>query len=321
MAFNAAEHRVTLALRKTIVVAGVVCLACGGRPQSLTAPTTIPLSTNSQTPGPAPAAAPVILPTEIFAGAGDIGMCGGGGNPQATARLLDSIDGTIFTLGDNAYPNGSAANYRTCFDPAWGRFKGRTRPIPGNHEYDSDSTAQPYFDYFGASAGPVGAGYYSYELGNWHMIALNSSAPVGANSAQGAWLKGDLAASTAKCTLAYVHYPLFSSSEHGNIQSMHAIWQILYDAGVDVVLSGHDHTYERFAPQDPSGAADPANGIREFVVGTGGAAPYTFPNVRPNSEVRLAANGIIKLALKYGGYDWNFISTSGPGDSGSATCH
>ena len=321
MAFTAAGHRVTLALRTTLVAAGVICLACGGRPQSLTAPTTIPLGANAQTPTAVTPPAPVILPTAFLVGAGDIGMCGSSGNAQATAKLVDSIDGTVVTLGDNAYPNGTAANYKNCYDSSWGRFKGRTKPAPGNHEYDSDSTAQPYFDYFGAAAGPVGAGYYSYDLGNWHLVALNSSAPVGPNSAQAAWLRSDLAASSAKCELAYFHYPLFSSSEHGNIQSMRAIWQILYDAGVDVVLSGHDHTYERFAPQTPDGAPDPAAGIREFVVGTGGAAPYTFPNVRPNSEVRLATNGVIKMALKFGGYDWNFISTSGPGDSGSGTCH
>ena len=321
MRFTAVGHRVTPALRQTIVVAGVVCLACGGRPQSLTSPTTIPLSTNALTPTPDPTPAPVILPTAFLVGAGDIAMCGSGGNPQATAKMVDSIDGTVVTLGDNAYPNGTAANYKSCYDTSWGRFKGRTKPAPGNHEYDSDSTAQPYFDYFGAAAGPVGAGYYSYDLGNWHVIALNSSAPVGANSAQAAWLKGDLSANNAKCELAYFHYPLFSSSEHGNIQSMRAIWQILYDAGVDVVLSAHDHAYERFAPQTPDGAPDPTGGIREFVVGTGGAPPYTFPNVRPNSEVRLSTNGVIKMALKFGGYDWNFISTSGPGDSGSGTCH
>jgi hypothetical protein len=321
MPSSAEPHRVILAIRRTIVVAGVVCLACGGRPQTLTGPTTVPLGTQAQTPAPNPTPAPVILPTEILVGAGDIGMCGSGGNPQATAKIIDSIDGTVVTLGDNAYPNGSALDYKNCYDTSWGRFKGRTRPVPGNHEYDSDSTAQPYFDYFGAAAGPVGAGFYSYDLGNWHIIALNSNLPDGANSAQGAWLRNDLAASSAKCTLAYFHYPLFSSSEHGNIESVHATWQILYNAGADVVLSGHDHTYERFALQDPGGAADPVNGIREFVVGTGGAGPYQFTNVRPNSEVRLSTNGVIKLALKFGGYDWNFISTSGPGDSGSGTCH
>jgi len=263
---------------------------------------------------------PAVLPTEIFVGAGDIGQCTNGGIPQATARLLDSIDGTVFALGDNAYPSGTDQDYRSCYDVTWGRFKGRTRPVAGNHEYDTPA-ATPYYNYFGATAGPSGSGFYSYELGNWHVVALNSNIPVGPRSAQAAWLKADLGANSAKCTIAYWHFPLFSSSKHGNIEQMREFWRILYENGADVVLGAHDHVYERFAPQDVDGAADPDHGIREFVVGTGGAPPYPFVDVKPNSEVRLSVNGVLRLALKAGGYDWNFISTSGPGDSGSGTCH
>ena len=313
----------TRAVRWTLASLGAVCLACGGTPQGLTGPTTLTGVNRAQTPPSAPsvpdATAAPVLPTEIFVGAGDIGQCSNGGNPQATARLLDSIDGTVFALGDNAYPSGTAQNYRECYDGSWGRHKSRTRPVAGNHEYDTTAAA-PYYEYFGATAGPSGAGFYSYELGNWHVVALNSNIAVGRNSAQAAWLRSDLAANAAKCTIAYWHFPLFSSSKHGNIEQMREFWRILHENGADVVLSAHDHVYERFAPQDPDGAADP-NGIREFVVGTGGAPPYPFVDVKANSEVRLSTTGVLRLALKAGGYDWNFIPVSGAGDSGSATCH
>ena len=306
------------AVRWTVASLGAICLACGGSPQGLTEPSALPTGNRASTPSGTEAAP--IQPTEIVVAAGDIAQCGAGGIPEATARLVDAIDGVILALGDNAYPSGTADNYRTCYDATWGRYKARTRPVPGNHEYDSSSTAEPYFDYFGAIAGPPGSGFYSYDLGNWHVVALNSNIAVGSRSAQAAWLRSDLAANPARCTLAYWHFPLFSSSKHGNIEQMHEFWNILYDAGADVVLGAHDHVYERFAPQDPDGAADPA-GIREFVVGTGGAAPYPFVTVRPNSEVRLSQNGVLRLALKAGGYDWTFIPVSGAGDSGSAPCH
>jgi hypothetical protein len=297
---------------------GICLLACGGTPNSLTNPSAV--SPNRGEIAATPAVIAPVLPTEIFVGAGDIGQCTNGGVPEATARLLDSIDGTVFALGDNAYPSGTAENYRSCYDLSWGRHKGRTRPVAGNHEYDTPQAA-PYYEYFGASAGPLGAGYYSYALGNWHVIALNSNLPVGRTSAQAAWLKNDLATSAAKCTIAYWHFPLFSSSKHGNTEMMRDLWRILYDAGADVVLSAHDHVYERFAPQDADGSFDPARGIREFVAGTGGAPPYPFVDIKANSEARMSTVGVLKLALKAGGYDWSFIPVSGVGDSGSASCH
>ena len=297
---------------------GICLLACGGTPNSLTNPSAV--SPNRGEIPATPAVIAPVLPTEIFVGAGDIGQCTNGGVPEVTARLLDSIDGTVFALGDNAYPSGTAENYRSCYDLSWGRHKGRTRPVAGNHEYDTPQAA-PYYEYFGPNAGPLGAGYYSYELGNWHVIALNSNLPVGRTSAQAAWLKNDLATSAAKCTIAYWHFPLFSSSKHGNTEMMRDFWRILYDAGADVVLSAHDHVYERFAPQDADGSFDPARGIREFVAGTGGAPPYPFVDIKANSEARQSTVGVLKLALKAGGYDWNFIPVSGVGDSGSASCH
>ena len=314
-----AGKRAAQALRWMVATLGGICLlACGGTPNSLTSPSGI--SPNRGEIPATPGVTGPVLPTEIFVGAGDIGQCTNGGVPEATARLLDSIDGTVFALGDNAYPSGTAENYRSCYDASWGRHKGRTRPVAGNHEYDTPQAA-PYYEYFGASAGPMGAGYYSYELGNWHVVALNSNLPVGRGSAQAAWLKTDLALSSAKCTIAYWHFPLFSSSKHGNTEMMRDFWRILYDAGADVVLSAHDHVYERFAPQDADGAPDPARGIREFVAGTGGAPPYPFVDIKANSEARLSTVGVLKLALKAGGYDWSFIPVSGVGDSGSASCH
>ena len=314
-----AGKRAASAVRWMVASLGGICLlACGGTPNSPTSPSGVSLN-RGDAPAALIASAPV-LPTEIFVGAGDIGQCTNGGVPEATARLLDSIDGTVFALGDNAYPSGTAQDYRSCYDLSWGRHKGRTRPVAGNHEYDTPA-ASPYFEYFGATAGPPGIGFYSYDLGNWHVVALNSNLAVGRGSAQAAWLRNDLAATSAKCTIAYWHFPLFSSSNHGNIEQMREFWRILYEADADVVLSAHDHVYERFAPQDPDGAADPARGIREFVAGTGGAPPYPFVDVKANSEVRLSTTGVLRLALKAGGYDWSFIPVSGAGDSGSASCH
>src|SRR5258705_1628704 len=262
---------------------GICLLACGGTPNSLTSPSGI--SPNRGEIPATPGATALVLPTEIFVGAGDIGQCTNGGVPAETARLLDSIDGPVFALGDNAYPSGRAENYRSCYDLSWGGHKGRTRPVAGNHEYDTPLAA-PYYEYFGASAGAPGAGYYSYELGNWHVIALNSNVPVGRGSAQAAWLKNDLAHSSAKCTIAYWHFTLFSSSKHGNTEMIRDFWRILYDAGADVVLSAHDHVYERFAPQDADGAPDPERGIREFVAGTGGAPPEPVADLNANPETR-----------------------------------
>ena len=311
-------------VRWMIAPVGAFCLACGST-QPLTAPSAVtPTSQlampSNQDPGLDPYAGAPAAPTATFVGAGDIGQCTNGGAPDLTARLLDTIDGTVFALGDNAYPSGTAEDYQTCYDSSWGRHKGRTRPVAGNHEYDTPS-ATPYYEYFGFNAGPPGVGYYSYELGNWHIVALNSNVPVGRSSAQAAWLRNDLAAHSGRCTLAYWHFPLFSSSKHGNIEQMRDLWRILYDAGADVVLSAHDHVYERFAPQTPDGIADPARGIREFVAGTGGAPPYPFVDVKENSEARLSTIGVLKLSLKATGYDWNFISVGGPGDSGSGNCH
>ena len=262
----------------------------------------------------------------VFVGAGDIAGCSWTADIE-TALLLDNIvaqspSATVFTAGDNAYPNGTAAEFTNCYEPTWGRHKARTRPSPGNHDYNS-SGATPYYNYFGANAGPAGRGYYSYDLGDWHIISLNSNVPAGAGSAQEQWLRDDLRTNPASCTLAYWHHPLFNSGEvHGNDPRTQALFQALYEFGADVVITGHEHIYERFAPQNPSAQADPT-GIRAFVVGTGGTGLYRIGNIQPNSQVRNATtHGVLKLTLNSTSYDWEFIPIAGQtfSDSGSALC-
>ncbi|OLC73489.1 MAG: hypothetical protein AUH78_13770 [Gemmatimonadetes bacterium 13_1_40CM_4_69_8] len=267
-----------------------------------------------------PAAATVTL-----VGAGTVASCSSSGD-EATAAILDATPGTVFTLGDNVYPSGSLANYQNCYNPSWGRHKVRTAPALGNHEYDTSPTAADYFSYFGAAAGDPTKGYYSYDLGAWHIVALNSDVSMSAGSPQEQWLRADLAAHPQRCTLAYWHHPRFSSgSTHGSMAQAQPLWQALYDAGAEIVLSGHEHNYERFAPQTPGGALDLARGIREFVVGTGGGSgAYPFGTPIANSEVRITGvNGVLKLTLGDGSYSWQFIPVAGQTatDSGSGTCH
>ena len=258
----------------------------------------------------------------VLVGAGDIASCDGNGD-EATASLVENIAGTVFTTGDNAYPSGTYDQFMSCYDPTWGRFKERTFPSAGNHDY-ATAPAEGYFRYFGAAAGNTGEGYYSYKLGAWHIIVLNSNLPVASGSAQEQWLRADLAAHPAACTLAYWHHPLFSSGNlHGSNPGMKPIWQALYEYGADVVLNGHEHNYERFEPQTPEGVFDPARGIRQFVVGTGGMVRYRFGQPIANSVVRNSDTfGVLKLTLHPGSYSWEFIPESGKGfvNSGTAPC-
>ena len=258
----------------------------------------------------------------VLVGAGDIADCSYD-DDEATAKLLDSIPGVVFTAGDNAYGNGTARQYARCYAPTWGRHKARTHPSPGNHDYDTPGGAG-YYGYFGAAAGPRGLGYYSYEVAGWHIISLNSNIAMRAGSPQERWFRADLAAHPVRCTLAYWHHPRFSSGEHGSSTATQPLWQALYDAHADVVINGHDHTYERFAPQTPTGGLDSTRGIREFVVGTGGAEFYNFPTIRAHSEVRQnTTHGVIKLTLRADGYDWKFVPVAGGSfrDAGSGKCH
>jgi len=310
----------TRVVAAAVLTGSLVFACCGGSgSSSTTTPTPVP-------PIPQPAPPPTPSAPQVVVGAGDIAQCDPTLEPAlATGRLLDGINGTVLTLGDNAYYQASDDDFRNCYQPAWGRFLGRTYPVPGNHEYETFPDAAPYYRYFGVQAGVSGLGYYSYDLGSWHVIALNSNYRQGvgvtANSAQGAWLQADLAAHKNKCTLAYFHHPLFSSGPNGFNPDMRPFWQLLYNAGVDIVLNGHDHLYERFAPQTPDGVRDEARGIREFIAGTGGASLYDFVQHAANSERQIKSFGVIKLTLSNDSYQWEFIPVSGAGDAGSASCH
>jgi calcineurin-like phosphoesterase family protein len=263
----------------------------------------------------------------VLVGAGDIADCASSGD-EATAKLLADISGTVYTTGDNAYESGAPPEFSECYDPTWGRYKARTRPSVGNHDYLTPE-ASGYFGYFGSAAGDPKKGYYSYDLGEWHIVSLNSMCwhvgGCGPTSPMVSWLKEDLAANPKPCTLAYWHDPLFSSGYHGSAPRMKPSWDALYAANAEVVLNGHDHDYERFAPQSPSGAADDERGIREFVVGTGGRELRPFrTTIEAHSEVRNAHTfGVLKLTLHADGYDWKFIPVAGKTftDSGTGFCH
>jgi Calcineurin-like phosphoesterase len=263
---------------------------------------------------------------------GDIARCDNE-NDDATSRLVaDEPDATVLVLGDLAYDQGRKEEFDSCYDPPWGQFKDRTRPTPGNHEYEyfqQDATA--YFDYFGESAGQWGLGYYSFDIGRWHVVALNSNCDAERlggcwpGSPQERWLREDLAANTRPCTLAFWHHPRFSAgATHGSDPATDPFWRLLYDAGADLVLNGHDHNYQRFAPQTPDGGPDADRGIREFVVGTGGASLREVGEALPTTEEQSAESfGVLRLTLYDGGYDWEFVPVEGEEftDRGSGRCH
>ena len=253
----------------------------------------------------------------VFVGAGDISTCDNN-NDELTAQLLDTIPGTVFTTGDNAYDSGSYAQYINCYDPTWGRHRDRTKPVPGNHEYVTAGAAG-YFQYFNNIPS-----YYAYNLGSWRIYALNSEIDVSASGPEVTWLQADLAANPTQCVLAYWHEPRWSSgSTHGSSSLFQTLWRILYESGAELVLNGHEHNYERFAPMNATGQADP-QGMREIVVGTGGRNHYPFGAILPTSEVHDASTyGVLKLTLHATGYDWQFIPVAGSTftDSGSGSCH
>jgi hypothetical protein len=312
----------------------------------------------------------------ILVGAGDIAECYQGSTPpplnevdaegsaaERTAELLDRIPGTVIAIGDNAYQFGSTFDYEACYEPTWGRHYERTRPATGNHEYMS--AAEGYLAYFGPRGGPPGLYYYSYDVGDWHVVVLNSTTQVymcyppelsevenesgewwqtlwpepqldfrptsaalgrlcAGDAAQQLWLAADLTASAgAKCTLVYWHHPRFSSGHHGNHYQMQRIWDLLYRHGVDVAVTGHDHNYERFAPQDLNGRRDRRFGIRQFVVGTGGADLRPVNRRIRNSEVAIDdTHGVIAIALGSGSYSWAFIGVDrSVRDAGRDQCH
>ena len=307
----------------TVSSTGLVTgIAAGTTAISATASGVTATSSITVTTTPPPSGDPVLV------GAGDIASCSSSGD-EATANLLDGITGTVFLLGDNVYDNGTASEYTTCYGPSWGRHKARTKPTPGNHEYNT-LNATGYYGYFGSAAGDPSKGYYSYDLGNWHIIVLNSNSSCTTiscafGSDQDKWLRADLAANTKACTLAYWHHPRFNSgASHGNDTAVSNFWDALYQYDADVILNGHEHVYERFAPQTPNAVADPTDGIRQFTVGTGGRSHYTFGTIKANSQVREGNTyGVLKLTLHANSYDWQFVPVAGATftDSGTGTCH
>ncbi|MGV9776111.1 metallophosphoesterase [Streptosporangium sp. NPDC003464] len=263
---------------------------------------------------------PLAAADVVVAGAGDI--CGSA--CADTAELLTGINpAAVFTTGDNAYESGTLSEYNGAYRQTWGPFFGKTYPTPGNHEYKT-SGASGYFDYFGARAGARGKGYYSWDIGDWHFVALNSNISTSAGSAQEQWLRQDLAANTKPCTAAYLHHPLFNVGNHGAATGTRPLWKALYDHKADLLLAGHDHNYQRWALQDPDGRADP-NGIREILVGTGGRSFYSLSSSNPANLQAKNANthGVLKLTLSSTGYRFDFVPIAGRTftDSGTATCH
>ncbi|HYU80567.1 MAG TPA: metallophosphoesterase [Vicinamibacterales bacterium] len=274
-------------------------------------------SPTTPTPRPDPEA-PRGGGTAVLIGAGDIGLCGSQG-AIATGRLIENTLGEVFLAGDIGYSQGSAANFRECFEPVWGHARGRWRPVPGNHEYESPN-AVPYFQYFGAAAGPPDAGYYRFFLGEWLILMLNSNIAAGPTSAQYQFVRESLSR-PVRCQMAIWHHPVFTSGPNGPSGFMRDMYKLLDDNEVDVVVNGHDHLYERFSRQDADGRQDPL-GIREFIVGTGGAQLYSFVTTAPNSTVRISTYGIMRFTLRPDAYDWDFLETSGAlGDNGTTECH
>ena len=274
----------------------------------------------------------------VLIAAGDIASCTETGDSASGALLPTFPNAVVQTLGDNAYPNGTAQEFTNCYDPVWGSARARTRPSAGTHDYGEAQSGSlaGYTGYYaatlsvlGASASDPSRAYYSYDIGAWHVVVLNAAcffyAPGCSETGQEQWLRRDLVTRPADCTLAIFHNPLFTSgSVHTGDPRMQRYWNALYELGADVILNGHNHHYERFAPQNPSGVADPAYGIRSFIVGTGGAEFYGFGTIRANSEVRNTGTyGIIKMTLRPGSYDWQFVPAAGSTftDSGSQSCH
>ena len=281
-----------------------------------------PSPSRSLAPGESAAPESVVL-----VGAGDIADCDTDG-ARLTSELLLRETGVVFTLGDNAYEDGTSDEFARCYEPTWGRVRDRTLlPAAGNHDWNTENAAG-YRAYFGAAAaGPDGATWYSRDLGAWHVIVLDSDCAkvggCGPESPQGQWLATDLAGNDARCTLALYHHPRFSSGQHGNDEVVQPLWAQLHAAGVDLVLNGHDHDYERFAPMDASGTEQRPGGMREIVVGTGGTGLREFRSVVANSEFRLTGTwGILRLRLHQANYDWEFVPVTGAiTDAGSAVCH
>jgi hypothetical protein len=322
--------RPTAFVLAALLAAGlVVWSGCGGgspgrqvsAPTPVEPPVVVVPPTNTTPPTASEELPPIGTGTAVLAGAGDIGDCDSPG-PALTSRLLEGIDAQVFLAGDIGYPGGGIEDIRRCFDPAWGRFRSRWRPAPGNHEYEQ-ANARGYFDYFGAAAGPDRRGYYSFRAASWLVLMLNSSVPVRSGSAQYQWVADELRNNRTRCAAAVWHHPYASSGPHGPHNFLRDLWQLLVEGGVDVAIAAHEHLYERFAPLDRDHRLDTERGIRQFTVGTGGARLYTAARRLPGSEMLVSRFGVLKLTLQPGFYEWDHIDAvnRSSNDRGSAQCH
>lgn len=313
----APHGRLVVALAILAVALGMAC--SGGSssspsPSAVQNPVTGPGLGNPGPSGPAPTGATVKV-----VGVGDTGQCGSPG-VATVARLVGGLDGQILLVGDLAYPDGTAANYRDCFEPQWGRMRSRFRAVPGNHEYQT-AGATGYLGYFAEAVGEDGAPFYSFMAGDWLVLMLNSNIPAGRNSAQWEFVRRQLDQQRTPCTMAVWHHPLFSSGPNGNNAFMKDMWALLEAAPIEVILTGHDHLYERFARQMSDATPEPAKGVRQFIVGTGGADLYGVARVAANSEVRLVEFGALQFTLEPAQYRWEFRNAGGTvQDFGLETC-
>jgi acid phosphatase type 7 len=250
---------------------------------------------------------------------GDIGMCGSPGVAQ-TARLVAGLEGDLLLAGDIAYFQGTAANFRDCFNPSWGQFRSRWHPVPGNHEHESPGAA-PYFAYFQEAAGPPGRGYYSFMAADWLILMLDSNIAATRGSPQWEFARAALEGQRTPCTMAVWHHPRFSSGPNGSHTFMTDMWELLETHRAEIIFSGHDHLYERFARMRSDGTADPVAGIRQFTAGTGGAELYNFVRARQNSEERITKFGVVRFTLRPAQVDWEFLGIDGSvSDPGLDTC-
>lgn len=304
---------------------------CGSGSSSPTAPnvvveTPVPVTTNPPVTTEVAPAAPPLIPapgtSSTFVNVlGDTGWCG---SPAMAplARLFDRFDGDILLAGDLAYPSGTAEEFRNCFEPSFGRFKSRMRATPGNHEYVSSVSADPYFTYFGDRSGPNRLGFYSFRAAEWTVLMLNSSIPIGRTSAQFAFVRSVMQQAPTRCTMAVLHHPFDSSSQNGPSPFLRDLWELMHNLGGDLVINGHDHIYERFAPMNADQRRDDVRGIRQFTVGTGGAPLYGRMRTAGTSELMLANFGMMRVKLDPALYEWQFMDVNGHVlDRGLNVCH
>ncbi len=317
---------------RRVWIAGVLvslAIACSNGERSVTAPSRTPVGpiadsppgTNTSPPPtiPAPPAPPVAATATVLV-VGDIGMCSERDAVQRVGDLVARLEGRLLLAGDLAYMNGTLQEFLQCFDPAWGRFRNRWNPVPGNHDYGTPNV-NGYRQYFGEAATPAGRLYYSLRIGEWLVLMIDSMDYANVGSPQYEFVRGELSTRRQTCTMAVWHHPLFSSGPNGPNPSMGHLWNLLQQNGADVVVVAHDHLYERFAKQDGNGRAD-ARGIRQFTSGTGGAPLYRSQRRMPNSESLASELGVLRLTLRPAGYEWEFLNVGGvTRDSGSDSCH